>query len=195
MLERSGDSDYLSVGESERATRDRNLSQNDRYMEAAKAFGAALDRLVQAYEADPAKRQDLSQEIQFQLWRSFARYDARCSLRTWVYRIAHNTAVSHVMRERRTLSKLVSLEELESISTQGDSQAAANQQLDAGRLLSTIRQLKPLDRQVMLSYLEGLDAVSIAEITGLSATAVAMRVHRSKNLLAARIHKGANHAR
>jgi len=164
-------------------------------MEAAKAFGAALDRLVHAYEGDPVKRQDLSQEVQFQLWRSFARFDERCSLRTWVYQIAHNTAVSHVMRERRTLSKLVSLEELESISTQGDSQAAANQQLDVDRLLSTIRQLKPLDRQVMLSYLEGFDAVSIAEITGLSATAVAMRVHRIKNLLAARIHIGANHAR
>lgn len=164
-------------------------------MEAAKAFGSALDRLVQAYEGDPTKREDLSQEIQFQLWRSFSRYDERCSLRTWVYRIAHNTAVSHVMRERRTLSKLVSLEELESVSTQCDSQAAANQQLDVARLLSTIRQLKPLDRQVMLSYLEGLDAVSIAEITGLSATAVAMRVYRIKNILAARIHIGVNHAR
>lgn len=183
------------MGESERATRDRNLSQDDRYTEAAKEFGSSLDRLVQAYEADPGKRQDLSQEIHFQLWRSFAHYDARCSLRTWVYRVAHNAAVSHVIRERRTFSKLVSLEELEVVYARDDSQAVANQQLDASRLLSTIRQLKPLDRQVMLSYLEGLDAVSIAEITGLSATAVAMRIYRIKNVLAARIHKGANHAR
>lgn len=183
------------MGDSERGTRGRNPSQDDRYTEAANEFGSSLQRLVQAYEADPGKRQDLSQEIHFQLWRSFGRYDERCSLRTWVYRIAHNAAASHVMRERRAFSKLVSLDELTCASARGDSQAAANQQLDIGRLLSMVRQLKPLDRQVMLSYLEGLDAASTAEITGLSATAVAMRIYRIKNLLAAQIHKGANHAR
>jgi N-acetylneuraminic acid mutarotase len=35
---------------------------------------------------------DLLQEIHFQLWRSFAHFDHRCSLRTWVYRVAHNVA-------------------------------------------------------------------------------------------------------
>jgi RNA polymerase sigma-70 factor (ECF subfamily) len=170
------------------------LSQDDRYREATEKFGPSLERLAKAYEADPEKRRDLSQEVHFQLWRSFARYDSRCSLRTWVYRVAHNVAITHIMRERRTLPKLVSLEELELISAQGDTQGAANLQLDVERLLSAIRQLKPVDRQVMVSYLEGLDARSIGEITGLSATSVGMRVHRIKSLLAARIHKGANHA-
>ena len=76
-------------------------------------FGSSLDRLARAYEADPEKRRDLSQDIHFQLWRSFQRYDGRCSLRTWVYRIAHHVATSHVIRERRIFSSLVTLEELE----------------------------------------------------------------------------------
>lgn len=183
------------MGESERSTRDRDASQDERYEETVKEFAASLDRLVQAYEADPEKRRDLSQEIHFQLWRSLARYDSRCSLRTWVYRIAHNVAVTHVMRERRALAKLVSLEEMELISSREDTQKAANQQLDLGRLLSMIRKLKPLDRQVMLSYLEGLDAVSTGEITGLSASRVAMRIHRIKHLLSARVQKGTDHAK
>ncbi len=183
------------MGESEHFNQHRDLSQDDLYRGAAATFGSALERLAKAYEADPEKRLDLSQDIHFQLWRSFARYDSRCTLRTWVYRIAHNVAITYVMRERRILSKLVSLEELELRSNQGDTQQAANQQLELERLLSIIRQLKPLDRQVMLSYLEGLDARSIAEITGMPATSVAMRIHRIKNVLAARIHKGANHAR
>lgn len=184
----------LNVEGSKRTLREQNFSHEELYTEAAKEFGSSLDRLVHAYEADPGKRQDLSQEIHFQLWRSFQRYDGRCSLRTWVYRVAHNVAVSHVLREQRTWSKLVSLEEFESISADGDPQAAANHQLDIGRLLALVRQLKPLDRQVMLSYLEGLDAVSIAEITGLSPPSVAMRICRTKTLLASRIHKGATHA-
>ena len=158
-------------------------------------FGSSLGRLVQAYEANPEKRPDLSQDIHFQLWRSFAGYDSRCSLRTWTYRIAHNVAATHVIRERRIFSRLVSLDELEFKSVQCDGQGLANQQLDMERLLSMVRQLKPLDRQVMLSYLEGLDALSIGDVTGLPPKSVAMRVHRIKNLLAARIRKGTNHAR
>ena len=170
------------------------MSQDDLYRDAAEQFGSSLERVAKAYEADSEKRRDLIQEIHFQLWRSFGRFDSRCSLRTWVYRIAHNVAVTHVTRERKSLLTAVSLEELEGITVQSDTQEAANQQLDLERLLSTIRLLKPLDRQVMLSYLEGLDAQSIGEITGLSSTSVAMRIHRIKNYLAVRIAKGANHA-
>ena len=47
-------------------------------------FGQALERLATAYEADPEKRRDLVQEIHFAIWRSFAGFDGRCSLRTWL---------------------------------------------------------------------------------------------------------------
>jgi RNA polymerase sigma-70 factor (ECF subfamily) len=104
-------------------------SQDDLYRDAAEKYGASLDRLASAYEADPDRRRDLSQDIHFQLWRSFQRYDARCSLRTWIYRVAHNVAASYVMRERRNFSTLVSLEELEMLPDKTDGQLAANQRI------------------------------------------------------------------
>ena len=61
------------------------------------------------------------------------------------------------------------------------------------RLSVLIQQLKPLDRQVIVSYLEELDAASIGEITGLSPANVAMRVHRIKNILARQFHEGGDH--
>ena len=73
------------------------------------------NRLARAYEIDPEKRRDLIQEIHFQLWRSFQRFDARCSLRTWVHRVAHHVAALHVVRERRVFKNLVSLEDLEAL--------------------------------------------------------------------------------
>jgi len=57
----------------------------------------------------------------------------------------------------------------------------------------SIDQLKPLDRQVMLAYLEGLDAASTAEITGLSARNVAVKIHRIKQVLARQIDAGSGH--
>jgi RNA polymerase sigma-70 factor, ECF subfamily len=170
------------------------VSQDDLYRDAADQYGAAIERLAGAYEADPEKRRDLSQDIHFQLWRSFARYRAQCSLRTWVYRVAHHVAASHVLRERKIFSRLATLEEIEKLPDRNDGQTGADQRRNLERLSILIQQLKPLDRQVIVSYLEDLDAVSIGEITGLSPGNVAMKIHRIKNILKQRFHEGGGDA-
>ena len=170
------------------------MGQDEIYLRAAGEYGSALERLAAAYEADPDRRRDLSQDIHLQLWRSFLRFDGRCSLRTWVYRVAHNVAASHVMRERRRFIGLVSLEELEALPTVESVASAAEHQINLNRLMALIQRLKPLDRQIMVSYLEDLDSASIGEITGLSAANVAMRIHRVKKLLAEQFRQGGHHA-
>jgi len=165
--------------------------QERRYLEAAATFGPALERLARAYEHDDDKRSDLLQDIHVALWRSFARFAGRCSLRTWVYRVAHNTATSKTLRPRAHAPTFVAIEDgLDSLA-EG---AAEEQRLDrtraVERLHELIRRLRPLDRQVMLLYLEQLDAASIAEITGLSAASVSTRVHRIKQVLVRQFHGG-----
>jgi RNA polymerase sigma-70 factor (ECF subfamily) len=168
-------------------------SQDDRYREAAALYGAALERLARAYEADPDHLRDLLQEIHLAVWRSFAAWNTRCSLRTWVYRVAHNAAISHVIRQRRIHSAvLVSLEELEHLPHPSAPDDGRRHALD--RLLTLVHRLKPLDRQVILSYLEGLEAAEIGEITGLAPGAVATRIHRLKNVLTREFHQGGRHA-
>jgi RNA polymerase sigma-70 factor (ECF subfamily) len=153
-------------------------------------FGSSLERLARAYEADSEKRRDLTQDIHFQLWRSFQQYDARCSLRTWVYRVAHHVAASHVIRESRIFSRLVTLDDLEALPDKSDGEQTADRRANLDRLSAVIQRLKPLDRQVIISYLEDLDAASIGEITGLSPGNVAIRIHRIKSVLAKWFHEG-----
>lgn len=193
MLETAVPNDYLECARTE-SILNGEASQDDLYRDAADKYGSALERLARAYEANPEKRRDLSQDIHFQLWRSFQRFDGRCSLRTWVYRVAHYVAASHVLRERKIFSNLASLEELEMLPDKNQGQFAADQRRNLERLSVLIQQLKPLDRQVIISYLEDMDAVSIGEITGLSPGNVAMKIHRIKNILARRFHEGGDHA-
>ncbi len=136
------------------------------YKEAAEKYGSSLQRLVSAYEADPEKRRDLTQDIHFQLWRSFQRYDSRCSLRAWIYRVAHHVAASYVIRERRIFATLVSLEELETVPVERQSQLAAETRMNLNRISTLIQRLKPLDRQVIICWLEGLDAASTEKSPG-----------------------------
>jgi RNA polymerase sigma-70 factor (ECF subfamily) len=161
--------------------------QDALYAEVAARYGAALDRLTRGYEADAEKRRDLLQEIHVALWRSLAGFDGRCSLRTWMYRVAHNVGASHVVRARRMKNvALASLAEVEDLPA--PAQATLEDRDSLGRLARLIQGLAPVDRQVILLYLDGLDAAAIGEVTGLSAGNVATKVHRIKNVLARHFH-------
>ena len=162
------------------------MSRDDLYATAIRDFGRALDRLAAGYEADPEKRHDLRQDIHLQLWRSFEVFDGRCSLKTWTFRVAHNTAVTYVNRERRKNAGFVGLEEIERTAPGEDRRPDIDQQRALRQLAEFIRQLKPLDRQIMICHLEDMDAATIAEITGLSPANVGMKIHRIKNILASR---------
>ena len=170
------------------------MSQDSLYEQAADTYGSSLDRLARAYELDPEARRDLLQDIHLDLWRSFAYFDQRCSLKTWVYRIAHNVASGHVIRQRRIRNRLVSIENIETMPGSDQVELAASQTEALERISMLIQRLKPLDRQIIVSYLEGMDASSISDITGLSPANVAMKVHRIKNILKRWFDEGGLHA-
>lgn len=159
------------------------MNRDELYRTAVDDFGRALDRLAAGYEADAERRRDLRQEIHFQLWKSLEVFDGRCSLKTWTFRVAHNTAVSYVNGQRRVNARFVSLEQIEQIAASQEAAPDLDRRRALRQLSQLILKLKPLDRQIILSYLEAMDAASIAEITGLSSANIAMQIHRIKIIL------------
>ncbi len=172
----------------------RTSEQDQRYLAAAAEFGPALDRLARGYEADPDLRRDLRQDIHTALWRSLGKFDGRCSLRTWVYRVAHNTGASHVLKQKAQ-RVLAGIEELDRVADGDDPERNTADHQAIQRLNSLIQGLKPADRQIVLLYLEDVDAAGIGEITGLSPGAIAVKIHRLKAVLASRFHEGDGHGR
>ncbi|MGC3980882.1 MAG: sigma-70 family RNA polymerase sigma factor [Steroidobacteraceae bacterium] len=165
------------------------LGPERRYLEATRLYGDALARLSRGYEADPARRQDLLQDIHVALWRSFKLFDDRCSLRTWVYRVAHNTATKHILANRRVrLHEMHTLDEMPEPADQHDGLAVSDQAEALQRLFQLIELLKPMDRQVILLYLEDFSAEAIGEVVGLSPENIATKIHRIKKLLASMFH-------
>ena len=158
-------------------------SQPALFDQAVATYGPALQRLAHAYEATPDRRADLLQEIYLALWQSLQRFNGRCSLGTWVYRVAHNTATTISVRKRDRLL-LIGLEDVNPAADVPNVARAIDDERARAKLLELIARLKPLDRQVVLLYLEDLDAVAIGEIVGLSAANVATKIHRLKKVLA-----------
>lgn len=169
-------------------------SQDEHYRVAAAEFAEAIGRLAYAYERDAEKRKDLVQDIHFQLWRSFKIFDGRASLRTWVYRIAHNTAGSHILKHKRhSQNSYLNLDDIGEVPDPTDYVYAVERIDQIDQLMGLIQRLNLSDRQVITLYLEGLDAASIGEVTGLSSGAVATKIHRIKYKLSELYRKGETH--
>lgn len=162
--------------------------QDQLYRDAAARFGPALQRLARATEADADRRRDLLQDIHVALWRSLAGFDGRCALSTWVYRVAHNVAADYVAKEKRHRAPLASLDEIQDLPADGAPQDTSA----LARLIALIRRLNMPDRQILLLYLEDLDAAAIASVVGLSPGAVAARISRAKIQLAKLNQEGRN---
>jgi RNA polymerase sigma-70 factor (ECF subfamily) len=170
------------------------VDQDALYARAAAEFGPPLARLATAYEADPAQQQDLLQDLHFALWRSLAAFRNQCSLRTWVYRVAHNTATTYVRRQRnsRRLAS-VSLDDLDNLPDGTNVERVTQDAVVFETIKELIHQLKPLDRDVLLLYLEGLPAAEIADVVGISSSNVAQKIHRVRKYLKRHFHGGGNH--
>lgn len=157
--------------------------QHELYREAGVRFAPAIARLARAMERDPDRARDLEQDIHCELFRSFARFEGGCSLKTWVYRVSHNVAAEHRLAHARRPAT-VTLDEVEALPLAGDAEADAAEGHAVARARALIRQLPTLDAQVMLLWLEGESGADIAEVTGLSPGAVTTRIHRLKSLIA-----------
>jgi len=136
--------------------------------------------MAEGFERDPARRDELVQDILLAVWTALPGFREEAHLRTWVLRIAHNRAASHVATRVRDRSTPVA-ETPDGVTDGMDEAVDASRQ--RARLAALVRALPVPDRQLMLLYLEGLSAKEIGEVTGRSVTGVTSRVSRIKKSL------------
>lgn len=141
-----------------------------------------LYKICHSYCRDRDSREDLAQEILVQLWRSFGRFDGqninrRCRFSTWMYRIALNVAISFYRRESVRRRCVIS-DEAQLIEASGES---ASRPEDVQLLYRFIDGLDPLNKALILMYLDEQTYREIADVLGISETNVATKINRLKN--------------
>jgi len=162
--------------------------RNAIWLRLMEQYRAALWRLVLSYEADPGAREDLLQEIALGIWQAIPAFRGDSSERTWLYRIAHNTAISaSVLRKRRNSREVELPESAEPRSNSEHPDRALVRQEQREAMLAAIRELPAIDRQLIVLHLEGLSYREIEQIAGMSEGAIATRLTRIRDRLAANI--------
>lgn len=138
-------------------------------------FERPIRRLCAAYAVRAPDREDLFQEIFLGAWRALPAFRGEASVRTWLYRIAHNVALTWQARQRRR----------EHAESPFDEDANRGSEMDLRRIELTraVARMAPADRTLVLLWLEGLTAAEIEDVTGVKAATVAVRLSRiRKNL-------------
>jgi RNA polymerase sigma factor (sigma-70 family) len=139
-------------------------------------YRGAIQRVSRMYAANGTDREDLVQEIVYQLWRSFSSFRRDAAPMTWVYRIALNTAITGVRRRSRQPLH-VPIDAAGDIPSQSAS-AGLDSRIDL--LYRAIRCLRDVDRALVMCYLDDLSYKQIADVLGLSETNVGVRLGRAK---------------
>ncbi|MFN0105968.1 MAG: RNA polymerase sigma factor [Bryobacteraceae bacterium] len=159
----------------------------DRFEGLMLRYHGPLRRLSGAYAGGGAEADDLFQEVALALWTALPNFRGDSSERTWVYRVAHNTAISFVASQRKR-------REREPVQPPPIEPAAPDdperELLDGEkrrRLQRAVHELPLPNRQVMLLHLEGLSAAEIETVAGCSAGAVATRLTRARQWLSEKV--------
>ncbi|WPP49064.1 RNA polymerase sigma factor [Catalinimonas niigatensis] len=153
--------------------------QENAFVEYLESYKKLIAKVARIYCQDSEDRKDLMQDIMLQLWKAYPRYDASYALSTWTYRVAINVSISF-------LRKAGSRDKTHHAYRQQNEWFQVEDPTTEERLeylYQFIEKLKPLDKAIILLYLEGCNNKEISRVTGLSTTNVSTRKQRIKEAL------------
>ena len=142
-------------------------------------------KITRIYSNNTEDQKDLYQEIVYQLWKSYSSFKENSKISTWMYRIALNTAISNLKKEKRKGYK-VSIENL--LLNQMD-QVDTVMEERITLLYAHIKKLSIVERGIILLHLEGKNYDEIAAITGFTNTNIGTRLARIKQKIKSQIKK------
>jgi RNA polymerase sigma factor (sigma-70 family) len=149
------------------------------FLELMNEHRGAIYRVCRTYAAGADDREELTQEIVYQLWRAFPSYRRDAAPITWIYRIALNTAIT-ALRRRTRRPALVSLDAALDLPSPPP---APSGDLRAELLHRAMRRLGEVERALLMCHLDGLSYKQIGEVLGISETNVGARLSRTRRRL------------
>ena len=138
------------------------------FLSVIKEYERVIYKVCYLYTTRNATLGDLYQEVILNLWKAYPKFRKECKISTWIYRIALNTCISFIRKEKN-------VPEIVALTREADWMTEEKDELT--------EMLRQLDKSIVLLYLEEKSYEEIAEITGLTVTNVATKLSRIKDKL------------
>src|SRR5258708_18453614 len=160
------------------------MDNNRTFIEIVKENEGLIYKVTKVYSNSKEDEQDLYQEIVYQLWKCFGSFRNESKISTWMYRIALNTAIAYLSKEKKKGNQIPIDDALLNKPDTSDSLKEERSAV----LFAHIKQLNEIEKGIILLYLEGKTYDEIAGITGFSTTNIGTRLGRIKQKLTAQIN-------
>ncbi|EHQ27692.1 RNA polymerase sigma factor [Mucilaginibacter paludis] len=159
------------------------MQNQKEFIEIIQQNQGLIYKVAKVYTNSKEDEQDLYQEIVYQVWKSFGSFKRGSKISTWMYRIALNTAIVHLNREKRKGSQVPIDEELLNMT---DTAGSLEDERSVA-LFNHIKTLNEVEKGIILLYLDGNSYEDIANITGFTPTNIGTRLGRIKLKLKSKI--------
>lgn len=163
----------------------KGINLENEFLELINLNSGIVHKVSRAYCKDPINRQDLFQEIIFQLWKSYPTFSGQSKFSTWMYQVSLNTAMTYFRKGKKNLEK-DSLEDYHFNVGASQDQTAAGDRI--GVLYSVIDTLSAVDKMIILLHLDDKNYEEIALITGLTKSNISVRLVRIKKSLKTKLY-------
>ena len=160
------------------------MQHQEAFIEHIKEHEALIYKITKVYADSREDEQDLYQEIVYQLWKSFPDFRNESRISTWMYRVALNTSIAFLNREKRKGILLPIHEAL--FNKPNDPDPVKEERINT--MYAQIKQLNTVEKGLILLWLEGKNYEEIAAITGFSSSNVGTRLGRIKQKLVHQIN-------
>lgn len=150
------------------------------FLSILEQYISILVKIVNVYVHNSQDRKDLMSDIVFELWKSYPEFRGDAKISTWLYRVALNIALK--TKRKRDNNKLLFIEELITFDNTAFSDNSDNKSM-INLLYRCIEDLNPINKAIILLYLDDKTNEEIAEITGFSRTNVSTRLSRIREQL------------
>ena len=161
------------------------MDKKERFITAIKENENFIFKIASVYTNNTDDKNDLVQEIIYQLWKSFDSFNQQSSLNTWMYRVALNVAILQLKVSKNSIHTIPIDEQITNYQEKDDSKNEERWKI----FREQIDTLNLLDKGIVLLYLDNKSYEEIAVIVGITKTNVATKLSRIKEKLKNQIHK------
>ncbi len=155
------------------------MADEAQFVQIIKENEKIIFKITTIYADSADDQKDLYQDIVIQLWRAYGSFREESKLSTWLYRVALNTAITRLRKEKKSGTKVP----IDQVILNHSHSPDIEQEEKIKELYRSIEALNEMDKGVVLLILEEKSYEEIAEITGLTISNVGTRLNRIKKKL------------
>ena len=152
----------------------------EEFVKLVQEHRSLLYKVCRLYCFSADDRQDLFQEMVIQLWRSYPHFRGESKFSTWLYRIALNTAISNLRKQRRRPSP-VNMNEVPTPFQDMTWPGEEEEQLQ--QLYTAIDKLSEIEKALVMLYLEDRSYDEMEEILGINQNNLRVKMNRIREKL------------